>query len=643
MIKLDSQFRIQISDLATAQVGLYHGSDNLLNGNLKYMEWAESSATGTFSLPSGATLRLDLVLESIAPDATSVKVTLTNAGSVPLSFDRFDAPHFALTPSFAHPPLWTLQGAAVTWGQDFAFELPRGFSRDNFLGHLQDGEGGGIPVVYFWNKTRGMALMHIEPTPKDWYMPVKSGKEGVTAALQLRLPITLQPGESYTGLRTVISQHMGDFFAPLALYRELLGAQGVKAPEPVPANYEPAWCSWGYEFDVKPSEMTGVLPVLKEFGIKWLTLDDRWFDAYADWNPRQDTFPNGAEDMRRMNAEIHAAGAFSQIWWYPLCAEDGHGMWESHKYGFSQVLKEHPDWVILNADGSVARNNRHLAMLCPALPEVREHVAELTRCFIADWGFDGHKLDNVYTIPACHNPAHHHAYPEQSTEAMAEAYKLIFDITRQLRPNSITQICPCGTPLSLQLIPFTDQTVTADPTSSQQVRQRIKFYKALMGSKAAVFADHVELSDDGIDFASGIGAGGIPSTKFIWPGDESVKARLNEVWDLPAEKKASWQKWFDLYNQHRPAEGEYLNLYDLAFDTPETHVLRKGEALYYAFYAQGLNKSFSGSIQLRGLDKSKTYRVWDYVAEQEIARVDGSNPVILVTFKGALLVKVLEG
>jgi len=164
-----------------------------------------------------------------------------------------------------------------------------------------------------------------------------------------------------------------------------------------------------------------------------------------------------------------------------------------------------------------------------------------------------------------------------------------------------------------------------------------------MGPKAAVFADHVELSDDGIDFASGIGAGGIPSTKFIWPEDESVKARLNEVWDLPAEKKASWQKWFDLYNQHRPAEGEYLNLYDLAFDTPETHVLRKGEALYYAFYAQGLNKSFSGSIQLRGLDKSKTYRVWDYVAEQEIARVDGSNPVILVTFKGALLVKVLEG
>jgi len=67
---------------------------------------------------------------------------------------------------------------------------------------------------------------------------------------------------------------------------------------------------------VKPSEIDRRPACFEELGIQWLTLDDRWFDAYADWNPREDTFPNGADDMRRMNAEIHAAGAFSQIWWY---------------------------------------------------------------------------------------------------------------------------------------------------------------------------------------------------------------------------------------------------------------------------------------------------------------------------------------
>ena len=640
MIELDSQLRIQIGDIATAQVGLYHGADNLLNGSCQQVEMKDWSAAGTYSLPSGAILRLYLVLKLISPQAVAVKTTLTNAGNVPLSFDRFDAPRIDLAPEFTRQPLWTMQGAAVHWGQDFAFELPHDFARENFLGHLQDGEGGGIPLVYFWSKTQGIALMHIEPTPKDWHMPVASGKEGVMAALQLRKPVTLQPGESFSGLKTVISLHTGDFFAPLALYRDLLAAQGVKAPEPLPANYEPAWCSWGYEFDVKPAEMTGVLPVLKELGIQWLTLDDRWFDAYADWNPRAETFPNGADDMRWMNAEIHAVGAFSQIWWYPLCAEDGHGKWESHKYGISQVLRQHPEWVILNADGSVARNNRHLAMLCPALPEVQEHTADMTRRFIAEWGFDGHKLDNIYTIPACHNPAHHHDYPEQSTEAMGAAYKLIFDITRQFRPDSVTQICPCGTLLSLQLIPFTDQTVTADPTSSEQIRQRIKFYKALMGPTAAVFADHVELSDGGVDFASEIGTGGVPSTKFIWPDDESVKTRLNEVWNLPGEKKAEWRKWFGLYNAHRLAEGEYLNLYDMAFDLPETHVIRKDGTLYYAFYSQGLDQSFSGRVQLRGLDRAKMYRAWDYVTGQEVARFNGSNPGFSASFKGSLLVKV---
>lgn len=638
MIQLDAQLCIQIGHLASAQVGLYAGSQNLLNGTPTQVEVGDWSAAGTFLLPSSATLRLDLVLEPLTPYAASVQTTVTNTGNIPLSFDRFDAPRIELAQEFSSHTLWTMQGAAVAWGQDFAFELSQGFARDNFLGHLQDGEGGGIPLVYFWNKSEGIALMHIEPAPKDWYMPVEAGEKGVSATLQLRQPVTLQSGESFSGLETVISLHTGDFFAPLALYRELLAAQGIQSPQPVPANYEPAWCSWGYEFDIKPDQMIGVLPVLQELSIKWLTLDDRWFDAYADWNPRHETFPNGADDMRRMNAEIHAAGVFSQIWWYPLCAEDGHGQWESHKYGVSQVLKEHPDWVILNADGSVARNNRHLAMLCPALPEVQAHTAAQTRRFIADWGFDGHKLDNVYTVPACHNPAHHHDYPEQSTEAMGAAYKLIFEITRQLRPDSVTQICPCGTPLSLQLIPFTDQTVTADPTSSQQIRQRIKFYKALMGARAAVFGDHVELSDGGIDFASEIGAGGVPGTKFIWPDDESLRARLQEIWDLPETKKALWQKWFDLYNRERPAEGEYLNLYDLTFDYPEAHAIRKEKGIYYAFYAP----HFRGKVELRGLEEAQTYRVWDYVNKQEIARVAGSQPCIRVNFSGALLLKVSE-
>jgi len=391
---------------------------------------------------------------------------------------------------------------------------------------------------------------------------------------------------------------------------------------------------------VKPSEVTGVLPKLKELGIHWLTLDDRWFDRYGDWNPRTDTFPNGVKDIKQMNDKIHAAGALAQIWWYPLCVEDGVGGWDAQIYGTSRTLRNFNNWLVLNADGSVARNNRGLAMLCPGLPKVRDYTAALTRKFIHDWDFDGHKLDNIYTMPACYNPTHNHADPKESVLGFAEVYRQIFDITRELKPYSVTQICPCGSTLTHTLIPAADQTVTADPTSSAQIRQRIKFYKGLMGERAAVFADHVELSDGGMDFASCFGAGGVLSTKFIHPLDDSVKDRLDEYWPLADDKEPLWRKWFDLATQHSLADGEYLNLYDLAFDFPEAHAIRKDGAVYYGFFCHKLEEQYSGEIELRGLDRTKTYQVLDYVAGRKLGEITGTNPHMKIELRGSLLLKL---
>lgn len=57
-----------------------------------------------------------------------------------------------------------------------------------------------------------------------------------------------------------------------------------------------------------------------------------------------------------------------------------------------------------------------------------------------------------------------------------------------------------------------------DPTSSWQTRLKGKTYKALLG-KTAYYGDHVELSDEGNDFATQTGIGAVPGTKFTWPKD----------------------------------------------------------------------------------------------------------------------------
>ena len=228
-----------------------------------------------------------------------------------------------------------------------------------------------------------------------------------------------------------------------------------------------------------------------------------------------------------MTDDFHKQGILVQLWWLPLGVEDGQGKWESHKYIVSKVVKEHPEWLILDKDGKHARMTRDLATLCPAVPEVQAYYKKLTEKFIGDWGFDGSKLDNIYSVPMCYNPAHHHKSPQDSVNAMADVYKTIFQTSRALKPESVTQSCPCGTPPSLAWLPFIDQAVTADPVGAVQVRRRIKMYKALLGPESAVYGDHVELStmdrignnwrEHGEDFASTIGAGGVVGTKFVWP------------------------------------------------------------------------------------------------------------------------------
>jgi alpha-galactosidase len=603
------------------------------------------TVSGVADLPGGGRLRRVLTADAYPqwPGGLILQARYENLSSVPVTLDRMSDTTLQLDSSRTDPALrpkefWLLQGAAVKWGQDFAFPLPPFFSRDNYLGHLDGAEGGGIPIVYVWNRQMGLALAHVEPVPQLWYMPVRGGsRNGVRVALENRKPVVIPPGGHTEGLRTLLSLHHGDFYAPLALYAEVLAAQGLWPAKTNAEDYAPAWCSWGYEFDVKPEEVLGVIPKLKELGIAWATLDDRWFDNYGDWNPRTDTFPGGEDQMRAMVNALHEAGIYAQIWWYPLAVEDGVGGYESHKYVVANVMKEHPDWLCRNADGSVARNNRGLAILDPAVPGVQEYIVEMTRRFIQDWGFDGHKLDNIYFVPPCYDSPYHEQ-PEDSLAAFAEVYRLIHETTRQLKPHSVTQVCPCGTPPTFSLLPYYDQAVTADPTSSRQVRQRIKFYKALLGPRAAVFADHVELSDGRMDFASGIGTGGVPGTKFIWPEDETLRSKLMEWQGLDPEKEAIWRRWFGLYSQYRLAEREYLNLYDIAYDVPEGHVIRNDDRLYYAFYTPRAGDHFEGSVELRGLEE-RAYRLTDYVNARNLGTVRGPTATLQVTFEGSLLIQ----
>jgi len=248
-------------------------------------------------------------------------------------------------------------------------------------------------------------------------------------------------------------------------------------------------------------------------------------------------------------------------------------------------------------------------------------------------------------VPACYNPKHNHRSPRDSINAMSDVYKVIFETTRALKPESVTQSCPCGTPPNLAWLPYMDQAVTADPVGSVQVRRRIKMYKALLGPHAAVYGDHVELTeikfanadneiDIGKDFASTVGTGGVVGTKFVWPDPgPHFKAVL-----LTPEKEAIWKKWTDIYNSKMLSRGTFLDLYVTGYDVPEGYAIEKDGKMYYAFFEPDPDKPWKGEVELRGLQPG-SYRVTDYENGKDLGVVDSRSPKLAAEFTHHLMLE----
>jgi len=604
--------------------------------------------------PSGTNLQRTLTLEAFDdfPNLLLSTVEYKNVGSGDFAIERVVEQQHRFNAKLAEPKaqpweMWSYDGASYDWGKDDIFQLQRTTSQPNAMGQaVKGGYGGGIPVVAFWTARVGEAIGHVETLPLTLSLPVKVDADArVDASIAIPAQTTLKPGETYSTPRSFVAVYAGDFYEPLRMWSGVLQKEGWNLPKPSGEAYNVSWCGWGYEFNVTPALMEGTIPKLKEMGIKWATLDDRWFDTYGDWNPRTDTFPD--DSIKKMTDDFHKQGMLVQLWWLPLAAEDGEGKWESHKYIVSKVVQEHPEWLILDKNGKHGRMTRNLAALCPAVPEVQAYYKQLTEKFIRDWGCDGSKLDNIYTVPMCYNPAHHHKSPQDSVNALADVYKTIFQTTRAIKPNSVTQSCPCGTPPSLAWLPYMDQAVTADPVGATQVRRRIKMYKALLGPDSAVYGDHVELStmdrignnwrEHGEDFASTVGTGGVVGTKFVWP---ELGPHYKEV-NLTEHKDEVWKKWIALYNSKMLSKGTFLNLYTYGYDVPEAYAIQKDGNMYYAFFAPQQDGAWKGEVELRGL-KPGRYHVTDYVEGKDLGAVEsasGKVPKLAVDFTGHLLVE----
>ena len=537
--------------------------------------------------------------------------------------------HYTVHEQGDHPGFWSFQASSSSRRMDWILPVDSAFTKQNFMGMNSTDYGGGIPAIDLWRKDAGIMIGHLELVPRLVSLPVSMDRYNGIASMNIEYefpdPVDFKPNDTIRTYTTFVSVHQGDFFIPLQQYSRLMQKRGIKFNPSTPEAFEPVWCGWGYGRGFTFEDILGTLPKVRELGIKWIDVDDGYQIAEGDWNLNPQKFHEGNAAMKRLIDAVHAQGMKAKLWWAPLAVDQG-----------TELLNKDPNILLRRRDNSpqyITYWNSYY--MSPTYQGTVSHTKEVLDMFINDWGFDGLKMDGQHlnaVAPDYSYRRHNARYPDEANEKLPEFYRMIGEEVTSVKSDAVLQICPCGCAISFYMIPYLNQAVASDPTSSAQNRQKCKTYKAI-NPQLAYYSDHVELTDGGNDFATQLGVGGVLGTKFTWPENKN-SAKPNRNY-LSPEKEIIWKKWFDLNRKKMLCKETYLGgLYDIGYDKPETHVISKGDTLFYAFYA----KEWNGKIEFRGL-KNIQYKVRDYVNNVDIGTVSPDNPAIETSFTRNLLVE----
>ncbi len=524
---------------------------------------------------------------------------------------------------------WSFQGQSTEARADWILPVKQGFYQRNYMGMNNSDYGGGVPVSDVWRRDIGLAVGHTSLYPELLSIPVEMDNPNfaeVAVEKNFKESYNLKPGTYMSTPETFVLLHHGDAFNALREFSQLMVKKGVKLTKSPATAYEPVWCAWGYERKFTEKEVIGTLPKVKELGIKWAVIDDGYQIGEGDWNVNPKRFPQGNDMMKQLVSRIHENGLKAKLWWAPLALDPCTPLWNNHYH----------DILLFNEDTSPRFitwwDAYYMSPLSGLTYSETEKVLDM---FMNDWGFDGLKMDGQHMndVPPDYNWKINNDNPESAPQKLPDFFEMVYKNGMAKKKDAVIENCPCGCCINFYNLQGMNQAVSSDPTSSWQIRLKGKVYHAL-NPNLAYYGDHVELSDNGNDFATSFGVGAVLGTKFTWPKDNPY---AESSYLLTPEKEKVWKKWFALYNKLQLSKGTYLGgLYDLGFDKPETHVIKKDGVLYYAFYANHWN----GSILLRGLDKSKSHKVYDYVNNVEIASLKPGEDTINLSFEGNLLVKV---
>ena len=479
--------------------------------------------------------------------------------------------------------IYVFNGIPKKWGQNLVYRVDAATADTRTMGAL-----GGIPIVDAWTENGGIAIFNTATYHQPFTVSVKYDKDGVTI-------------EAAGGNQIEVFEHQGDYYEAIREFALRMQAKGLSVKSAPAWAFNAIWETYGFEEDYNVETIMERLPLLKDLGIRTITIDAGWYGKNrgeeidfrtGDFKVNPDII-GSEETWTDLIHDLHDEGFRVRVWWAPGVAEEDTNLWN-----------EHPNWFTKEVVSSTGDTSD--IYLDPSRSEVQIWNTNLVKRFLS-YGVDGFKQDDIYNYISS-KPQDQHDY--------ADLINGNLEIAQSIKNDFVINTCNCGVAQNFFQMSGQNQLITADPVGSQQFRRRAKYLHALNVNNAAILGDHIELTAgdvgpddldqpgfyDQVDFASVVPLGMVLETKFRQdPGQH-------------------YRKWFKIYNRYRFHQMEWINI-PLRHNQLETYLMKDGDDLYYSFFKE--NAPFSGKVQLTHLTPDLRYRVYelltDHILEEFVA------------------------
>jgi alpha-galactosidase len=206
----------------------------------------------------------------------------------------------------------------------------------------------------------------------------------------------------------------------------------------VPAESPVGWCSW-YHFYTKvtaqdvEANLASIVAGQERLPVQLVQIDDGFESQIGDWFTFKPTFPNGVSPLAQ---KIKQAGLIPGLWLAPFIV-----------HTHSQLIHDHPDWILRQANGRPVNAGYVWGVLDTALdltiPEALEYACSTVRTAAKEWGFPYLKLDFLYAAAL---PGKYH----DPTLTRAQVLRKGMEALRAAMGDEVT-LLGCGAPFGSML------------------------------------------------------------------------------------------------------------------------------------------------------------------------------------------------